>query len=224
MDVIYTSKTREGGGGLKAELKVWEHSEPGRTSAKKVTDKGALSKHSCRTCVHICVFVYTHTGCLLPASPRGFMAFRGWSLNKSPAPSRSLESQHLSAHIIFQIPEPSLKTKTHSAFFLLRCCFHPSIHPPVSLFLTLSVPRLDGIPVVCACYSTQGSVENTLEPDWRLNIFVRSLWQRYQVSHDHFNVKRSANSAGLLCLTERFWRHCKNSVGAKSRKYKCDSC
>lgn len=129
MDVIYTSKTREGGGGLKAELKVWEHSEPGRTSAKKVTDKGALSKHSCRTCVHICVFVYTHTGCLLPASPRGFMAFRGWSLNKSPAPSRSLESQHLSAHIIFQIPEPSLKTKTHSAFFLLRCCFHPSIHP-----------------------------------------------------------------------------------------------
>ena len=82
-------------------------------------------------CAHMCVCVHTHTGCLLPPSPRGFMAFRGWSLNKSPAPSRSPESQYLSAHIISQIPEPSLKTKTHSAFFLLRCCFHPSIHPSI---------------------------------------------------------------------------------------------
>lgn len=117
--------------------------EPGTTKTK-VTDKGALSKHSCRICVYIRAFVYTHTRIhrmCVTFVPKGFC---GRGLNKSPAHSRSPESQHLSAHIICQIPEPSLKKekkkKTHSAFFLSL-----SVAPSIGLSARsslFSVPRV----------------------------------------------------------------------------------
>lgn len=81
-------------------------------------------------CIYMRLCTHRHTHRLsVTAVPTGL---RGWSLNKSPAPSRSPESQHLSAHIISQIPEPSLKTKTHSAFFLLSSAV-PFIQPSVCL-------------------------------------------------------------------------------------------
>lgn len=119
------------------------------TSAEKVTGKVALSKHSCRTCVHRCVFVYTHTRAVrYRPVPKGL---RGLSLNKSRAHSYSPESQRLSVHIISQIPKLSLKIKMYSAFFL-RSSVAAFFCAPVGLSVPPALCAEKGIPVDCACY------------------------------------------------------------------------
>lgn len=112
MDVIYTSSAEGGETKSRAEgMKrfFWLDCihegcrETGGPQRKKVTDKGALSKHSCPTCVHICVFVYTHTQAVCYLCPYG--GFVAEDLINPQPPSHSPERQHLSAHIISQIPE-----------------------------------------------------------------------------------------------------------------------
>lgn len=90
---------------LKAGEKVWVHTEPGRTSAKKATDNGALSKHSCRTCVHTCVFVYTHrlSVSAVPTGLRGFVAEA--LINRQPP--LALQRASISQHTLF------LKSQSH---------------------------------------------------------------------------------------------------------------
>lgn len=89
----------------------------------KVRDKGALSKHSCWICVHISEFVYTHSDAVYYQVPKGLF---GRGRNKSPAHSHSPESQHLSAHIISQIPQPSFKKRDT---FSILSPFLPSTCP-----------------------------------------------------------------------------------------------
>lgn len=147
-------------GRIKVEEKVWVRTEPGRTSAKKVTDKGALSKHSCRTCVHICVFVYTHrlSVSTVPMGLRGFAAEA--LINPQPPLALSREPASLSTHY-FSNPRAVIKDKDAFCILspLLCYCFHPSIHPSTHWSLCSLLPhwqdfkRVDGIPVVFACYS-----------------------------------------------------------------------
>lgn len=144
---------------LRAEGKVWVHKEPGWTSAKKVTGKVALSKHSCRTCVHICVFVNTHGLSVIASSPWGIRARA--LINPKPPLSLSPEPASLSTHY-FSNPWAVIKDK--DAFYILSplfcCCFHPSIHwPPCSLVSQCQEQRLGDIPVVFA-----SCMENSLEP------------------------------------------------------------
>jgi len=145
---------------------VWVHSLELRR-AREDHNKGHRQGCSVQTqllnwvYVHKCVFVYsrththphTHTHRLFDTSvPTGLC---GWGLNKSPAHSHSPESQHLSAHIISQIPDPSLNKDTFCILSLLpssSLLFHPSIHPSIypsiypsispSTWTSLSVPRV----------------------------------------------------------------------------------
>lgn len=80
-------------------LLVGVHTEPERTSANKVTDNGALSKHSCRTCVHICVFVYTHE-LSVSAVPTGLHGFVAEALI-NPQPLLALLRASISQHTLF---------------------------------------------------------------------------------------------------------------------------
>lgn len=115
--------------------------EPGRTSAKKVTDKGALSKHSCRTCVHICVFVYTHrlSVSTVPMGLRGFTAEA--LINPQPPLALSREPASLSTHY-FSNPRAVIKDKDAFCILLLfsvTAFIHPSTHPPIGLSVPYSL-------------------------------------------------------------------------------------
>lgn len=108
---IWTAHTspRLSGGRLRAEGECTSRRKSRWTSAGKVTGKVALSKHSCRTCVHRCVFVYTHTPPVCCSTvPTGLIN-----------PERALQRAGVSQHTLFlKSPRPSLKTRTYSAFLL----------------------------------------------------------------------------------------------------------
>lgn len=87
-------------------------------------------------CAYTCVCVHTH-GCLLPPSLQGFVAEA--LINSQPP--LTLQRASISQHTLFpQIPEPSLKKKAHSAFFLFSSVgpfIHIYVHQSVWLFLSL---------------------------------------------------------------------------------------